>query len=236
MATCRDMFSLTITKDSSRSPIIAPLDNMAARINDLPTEIKEQILSFILIIPFGNAVTVTRGYQPQPLTQLSSSMRQIATESYYANSTFSIPSHLCVPFLRSLNPQHRALIKAIHLDGPPKVDRPAANHLEQKAILAGHKLRWRNLCEIKDRLAHEEIKGVAQESIILAQDVIKMWVSLRASAQAAGMVHWTSDYTSTPAAMDVGGDGRAATEVKWHSVKGEVWSREAKGSVGRPDQ
>lgn len=225
MANHDSIFSLVTIKGVPAADA-TPCPTLASRMQNLPSKVQARILSYVLITPPTNAVVITRGYQPPSYTQLPSTTRAQAADAYYANTAFHLPSHLCLPFLSSLTPHHRSLIKQICLDGPPKTRPLATDALEQRAIVAGHKLRWRNVCELRARLRDAGIEGIGE-------GVIQMWVCFRGQTKATRTVVWTNDFDVTREEMGMPENGLKAGEVKWMSVKGEVWTREAKGSIGR---
>lgn len=225
MAKLDDIFSLVIIKGAPAADT-APRPALASRLQILPNNVQQRILYLLLTTPQTNTVAITRGYQPPSYTQLSSTTRAQAADAYYANTAFHLPSHLCLPFLSSLTPHHRSLIKQICLDGPPKTRPLATDALEQRAIMAGHKLRWRNVCELRARLRDAGIEGIGEGAI-------KMWACFRGQTKATRTVVWTNDFDVTREEMGMPENGLKAGEVRWMSVKGDVWTREAKGSIGR---
>lgn len=225
MANHDSIFSLVTIKGVPAADA-TPCPTLASRMQNLPSKVQARILSYVLTTPPTNAVVITRGYQPPRITQLSSSTRGDAAASHYSNTTFLMPSHLCLAFLASLTPHYRTLLKHIYLDGPPKLKPLAANTLEQQAIMAGHKLRWRNFCELRARLRDAGIEGIGE-------GLIKMWVCFRGQTKATRTVVWANDFDVTREEMGMPENGLKAGEVRWMSVKGEVWTREARGSIGR---
>lgn len=225
MANFDNIFSLIIIK-GGESPAIMPLPSLPSQIQALPSKVRDYISSHVLATPSRNAVVITRGYKPPSNIQLSSATRAEAADAYYANTSFHLPSYLCVPFLAGLTSHHRSLIRHICLDGQPKPKPLAGDVIEQKAIMAGHKLRWRNVCEVKQRLRDAEIEGVGD-------GVIRMWVWFRGQKKATRKVVWTADFDATREEMGMPADGLEGDEVRWMSVKGEVWTQKAKGSIGR---